>query len=57
VYIPAGGTALAVAALQKCKRTVFAALAYPFILKFPRDAGGRIDPKLSVAARPLTVNV
>jgi len=57
VYAPAGGTALAVAALQKCNSTVFAALAYPFILRFPRGAGGRIDPRLSVAIRPLTVKV
>jgi len=57
VYAPAGGTALDVAALQKCNSRVFATLAYPFMLRFPKDAGGRIDPRLSVATRPLTVNV
>ena len=57
VYAPAGGTALDVASLQKCSKTVFAALAYPFILTFPKGAGGRIDPRLSVAMIPLTVNV
>lgn len=57
VYAPAGGAALDVAALQKCNKTVFAALAYPFMLRLPRDAGGRIDPRLSVALIPLTVNV
>jgi hypothetical protein len=57
VYAPAGGAALDVAALQKCNKTVFAALAYPFTLRLPRDAGGRIDPRLSVALIPLTVNV
>jgi hypothetical protein len=57
VYAPAGGATLEVVALQKCRRRVFTALAYPFILTLPKDAGGRMDPRLSVALIPLTVNV
>lgn len=57
VYAPEGGITLAALTLQKCNKTVLAALGYPSMLRLPNAAGGRIDPRLSVATSPLTVNV